>query len=588
MFCLQCGTVVQKMAAPSDRGPSLEDTSDPLLQKAIIDITHKPVSFKSNVGAQAVTAFKSIGNVMAAKPSLPGPGGAAVMATPIAPVKAAAAVAAVAPAKPVIPEPDPKPVPKPAVKLEPLKAAQVDKPKTKDSSIAVWVAGILSFALFLGINGASYMYFSNHLMPGVVVGSTYVGGTSFRDLHHELVVANAVPSLAAEVGPTKFSLNTDAADAAWYSEVESAAEQVGRSNPLPIAGVIGSFFTKPITANTMTDQQALDLAQGIAGNVDHAASDAVPLIVGDQAFVVTDKSGQELDISKAAAELSVAFGSQNNVQLTADQIKAQTVASGYANDILLAQTIMTLKLSLLDGAQTLSPTPAQIGLWLIFNGPGKGVSVSTQGVDDYVATIPGAFDRQAAASALYQAASTHQALQYPLSPKATAVTAKPLGVVAHQYTYCLAANSATGPALRSQVSQTLSDPSGWTLGGLLAYSQGSTNCNFTVNLLTARQMTGMDPGCTGQTTCSTYNEIGISEAYWQTPPKSWTEGLAAYRAGLINQEVGHWLGFTHAGCTDGAASQQILTQPTVVLDGCSPNWNEIPAESQNTKVLPGF
>jgi Protein of unknown function (DUF3152) len=587
MFCLQCGTVVDKVASSDDKGPNLEDTSDPLLQKAITDITHKPVMFKSAVGAQAVTAFQSLGNVIVAKPAMPGPGGAAVMMPPVKP----AVPAAPAPLKPVNPVAKPVgvlPVPKPAEKLEPVKSAKVDKPKTNGSSIAVWMAGILSFVLFLGINGAAYAYFSNHLMPGVMIGQTYVGGTSFSDLHHELMIKNTVPTLAAEVGPTKFMLNTSAADAEWYAEVENAAEQIGRSNPLPIAGVIGSFFTKPIRANTLSDQEAVDLARGIAASVDHASSSATPLIVGDQAFVVTDKSGQQLDISKAAAELGSAFGTQSNVQLTTDQIKAATLASGYTNDISLAQTIMTLKLALIDGAQTLTPTPAQIGSWLVFNGPGKGVSVSSQGVDNYVASIPGKFDRQAAANALYQAVNNHQALKYSLSPKPTSVTAQNIAIVPHLYTYCLAANAVDQLAFRKQVSQTLSDPAGWALGGRLSYLNASSNCNFTINLLTAGQMTGMDPGCKDHTTCSTYNEIGISESAWQTAPKSWTQGLVAYRTGLINQEVGHWLGFTHAACTDGAASQQILTQPTVVLDGCSPNWNEIPAESQNTKILPGF
>jgi hypothetical protein len=81
--------------------------------------------------------------------------------------------------------------------------------------------------------------------------------------------------------------------------------------------------------------------------------------------------------------------------------------------------------------------------------------------------------------------------------------------------------------------------------------------------------------------------LAISSGSWAAAPESWKGGLDSYRGELINHELGHWLGFEHASCTAKAA-EPVLSAPTLVLPGCSPNWYAVPSEKQGIKILPGF
>src|SRR6266404_4964781 len=68
MFCLQCGNAVHAGKGARDDGPALEDTTDPVLQKAIQDTTRRPVHFKLPVSdakpVPVTTAFTSMRTVL--------------------------------------------------------------------------------------------------------------------------------------------------------------------------------------------------------------------------------------------------------------------------------------------------------------------------------------------------------------------------------------------------------------------------------------------------------------------------------------------------------------------------------------------
>jgi hypothetical protein len=597
MFCLQCGNVVGHVATADEKGPQLEDTTDPLLQKAIIDSTRKPIAFRSSVGAPAVTALKSLGNVLVPGAALSGPGGTAAMTS----VKQTPGLQEKnkpeekeekRPERPFLTQAGQSIMHGPDVRLpESTSVKRVTDLKQKSGSKSAWVAGILSFVVFLALNGAVYEYFMYRVMPGVVIGNTYVGGTSFNDLQSRLAATGALPKLGAEVGPTKFDVDSAAADAAWYSQVEGQAEATGRSNPLPLAGLVASLIAKPINAETLTAVEAKSIVSGIATQIDHVATNAVPMIVGDQAFVITDKAGTGFNQAQAAQVLEGAYGKDSNVELGsfAYPINAKVMASGYTNDISLAQTMLGLKISLNEGAATYVPTPTQIGSWLSFNGPGKGITVIPQEVTNYVATIPGSFDRTGAVSAIAQTVNGAKSATIALAGKpVTAVSTLKITTLPHTYSYCLEDSQGGITAAANEAAAVLADPAGWALGGQLAYKKVSNGCSFTIDLVSQSQMTALNPGCAVQTSCVYYNTLVISESAWQKSAKSWTGSLTTYRAGLVDQVVGQWLGFSHTSCQDGKANQQILQQPTVTIDSCSPDWNEIPVGDQNTKILAGF
>src|SRR4051812_32128832 len=68
MFCLQCGDVVALGSDEADKGPKLEDTTDPVLQRAITDSTRGRVHFRlpvSEVQPRSKTKLKAFGSMRA-------------------------------------------------------------------------------------------------------------------------------------------------------------------------------------------------------------------------------------------------------------------------------------------------------------------------------------------------------------------------------------------------------------------------------------------------------------------------------------------------------------------------------------------
>jgi len=100
--------------------------------------------------------------------------------------------------------------------------------------------------------------------------------------------------------------------------------------------------------------------------------------------------------------------------------------------------------------------------------------------------------------------------------------------------------------------------------------------------------TALDPACGKQTTCRIHNDLAIAGDSWAAAPTSWSGTLASYRSELVNQVVGQWLGFDHPSCKALTTQTPVLSEPTVTVSGCSPNWYAVPVELQDSKVLAGF
>ncbi|WP_051798797.1 DUF3152 domain-containing protein [Catenuloplanes japonicus] len=59
--------------------------------------------------------------------------------------------------------------------------------------------------------------------------------------------------------------------------------------------------------------------------------------------------------------------------------------------------------------------------------------------------------------------------------------------------------------------------------------------------------------------------------------RRWLEGspispsISDYHAGVINHEMGHFLGFGHQGCATPGSLAPVMMQQSIALDGCEPN-----------------
>src|SRR5438132_1638415 len=84
LFCLQCGNAVAPKMGSLEEAPVLEETTDPLLQRAIVDAVHHDVRFRLPVAATApspVASFASMRAVLA-PPRSAMMAGAVAMAAP--------------------------------------------------------------------------------------------------------------------------------------------------------------------------------------------------------------------------------------------------------------------------------------------------------------------------------------------------------------------------------------------------------------------------------------------------------------------------------------------------------------------------
>jgi hypothetical protein len=568
MFCLQCGNAVP-LGQDADRaGPALEDTTDPLLRKAIVDAARHPVTFKSPVvvaavpAAPAKTSMVSMRSLLAAPVAVSSGSAAAVMAPPariVGPIPAAAPVEAAA-------------APQTGARLRP------------------WIAGLAAFVLFVGLNVLIDRLLADRVYPGVRVGATEFGGTRFEDLPARLTKLAGSADLKVYAGNDSYTYRAGELGSADQARLEREVKSIGHSTPLPLAGLIEALLARPVKEQfSFNETELKSAAAGIAQEESRPASDSVPMIVSGQAFAISAKDGAQIGAEAVEVALRNALPSGGSVNLKPSMVKAQIASGDYKADVDAAQARIGLSIQVRVRGAAHAASVSDVGSWLYFLGPGKGVGVDGAAVSNYIAGIPGRFDRVAAVNAVVQAVTVGNALSYNASTAAvTSAPALPSHVrlPIYTYTYCTRADGSAG-GLSQAASQALRSSGAWAIGGRLRFTGAQSACAFTLRMVPESQMVSLNPECTHHTTCLDGARLLISHEAWEAPPAGWSGGPAAYRAELINHEVGHWLGFDHASCTQKSAAP-ILAAPTLTLSGCSPNWYEIPVEMQGTKPLAGF
>jgi len=596
MFCLQCGNTVAADASDDMTGPALDETTDPLLQRAIVDSLGHDLAFRSPVAAAApqvkTNTFTSMRSILA--PPHP------LVATAVGAGNATMSVAGSRNVG-VASKPDDAltvaVVPKLGVanlNLLPVRPERAAGGWKWPKLSLAWVVGVAAFAVFLVFNATLAWYYGDRVYPGVRVGGLAVGGLPLGSLHAKLVMAFGQPTLVAQVGAAKYPLDTTGLGTAQVDQMERLAKEVGRSTPLPLAGVLESLISAPIPVSQQLDARVLNrLAQTLSDELTYRPSDAVPMIVAGQAIVIADKPGLQLGVSQAAAAISAAYGADPSFDVRPKTLEPVITASAFADDLSAAQAKLGLNLKVKLRGKTYSPTPSQIGSWLSFAGPGKGVSANPAALAAYIGALPGSFDRVSAIGALMAAVNDTRDLTY------TAITRKITGqpkvantapaLPLQSYHYCTRGVSGSQTrTLIERAAATLGGASGWGLNGLVAFGSGEADCNFSLELRSTAQMADVGTVCKGLVSCQVGNVLAFNADKWDTLPVGWVGSLAGYQTELINHEVGHWLGFDHAGCVSKPTAQPILATPTVVLPGCSPNWYQVASGGTSTRLLEPF
>ncbi len=127
----------------------------------------------------------------------------------------------------------------------------------------------------------------------------------------------------------------------------------------------------------------------------------------------------------------------------------------------------------------------------------------------------------------------------------------------------------------STVARTLADDRGWTGTGRPRFQQigehgrADMHVIFASPELTDRLCAPMETR--GMYSCRSGRNVVLNSYRWNTGAWAYGEDLEAYRAYMVNHEIGHALGYGHRECPRRGASAPIMVQQSITTAGCRAN-----------------
>jgi hypothetical protein len=125
----------------------------------------------------------------------------------------------------------------------------------------------------------------------------------------------------------------------------------------------------------------------------------------------------------------------------------------------------------------------------------------------------------------------------------------------------------------------LGDARSWRGAGVqfVAVPEGG---DFTLVLANPNEVPKYAPGvCDTTYSCQNGRFVVINDDRWSGGSFSWLFApIDAYRAMVLNHEVGHWFGLGHEYCTGPGDPAPVMQQQSISLQGCAPNSWPLPWE----------
>ncbi|MFF7265270.1 DUF3152 domain-containing protein [Streptomyces sp. NPDC008159] len=127
-----------------------------------------------------------------------------------------------------------------------------------------------------------------------------------------------------------------------------------------------------------------------------------------------------------------------------------------------------------------------------------------------------------------------------------------------------------------EVERILGDPRGWTADGDSAFQRVSGGAtDFVVKVATPGTVDdicgayGLNTG--GEVNCNVDDNVMVNLKRWELATPVYADDVTAYRALIINHEVGHFLGEGHVGCPGRGKPAPAMMQQIKGMKGCVPN-----------------
>lgn len=127
-----------------------------------------------------------------------------------------------------------------------------------------------------------------------------------------------------------------------------------------------------------------------------------------------------------------------------------------------------------------------------------------------------------------------------------------------------------------EVEAILADPRGWTTDGRSAFQRVSGGAtDFVVKVATPGTV---DEICgrhglntRGDYNCQAGDDVMVNLERWELATPVYAKDVKAYRALILNHEVGHFIGHGHVGCPGEGEPAPAMMQQIKGMDGCVPN-----------------
>ncbi|HTE58374.1 MAG TPA: DUF3152 domain-containing protein [Verrucomicrobiae bacterium] len=441
-------------------------------------------------------------------------------------------------------------------------------------------------AYFVLINVVAYLFFNARAFPRTTIDGQKVGGKSFSQIEKTLQAKTlGHDTLTLNHQDKHEQLPLKSIDAKVDAPATIARLKSERSW-LPISNVLKKHTLE--TSVSMDSAKVEAEANRLATAFSRPVTDAKIVLQNNIFTLVPAQDGvtAQKDTIKQALTHALQNGQQNvTLQLRTVEPQKKTKDLEPAQQSLQKQQNTSITITYQQKSHTV--TPPDIGGW--YSPQGDAFTLNRDLVKAYIQKRGAAWgivvdNSDAAADQVSKAIAAGQKVSVGLVARKAA----------RHYTYCVATRGVDNAYLGefgSKFAATLADARGWSVGGLVTFSQASSGCNFTAWLTAPDQMPSFGAICDAMWSCRVGSNVVINFDRWRFASPAWNASggsLEDYRFMVINHETGHWFGFDHSNCGGAGQAAPVMQQQSIALNGCVFNPWPLPGETAALKQRLGI
>lgn len=429
---------------------------------------------------------------------------------------------------------------------------------------AAGIAGV-----FILVNAALWMIYRERTYPRTSVMGTTIGSTPYGSLSQKVNEKKLLPTtlkLTHGGEETVVSLK----DLGITKDVARAVQSANQQRSwLPLVNLFKSpELRAPVAVNRDT---LAAKTKELAGVIQQDAVNARLTLAGTTVSIAAAKDGYALEQGELETIIIRALDSgKTTLAAPTNRLAPKVPADALQDDKQSLEAQLSVAITYKYNGKSKQPAREDIAKWYVQSG--EIYVLSQDAIRAYITQAGSGFGIRVKDSG-QAAAITAQAIT---DRKATTVTLA-AQLAAKTYTYCTAAKGVdTGnlSTLRSKLRTAFTDSRGWSLNGLVEYTEATSGCDFTVWLTAPALMPTFGAICDAMWSCRVGANVVINYDRWMNASPAWNAAsgsLDEYRNMVINHETGHWLGFGHRNCSGAGQAAPVMQQQSINLQGCTFN-----------------